>query len=288
MEGVADKTPAYSFSLPDDLITFTYSPESKIRSLALNIYQKDILFTDNIRFTALGEFMGTQKNYFGNASARVESKENTWFWESRLYKNPINFLPDTDPWAESEKQVNTSPLVATANFGWGKMFRTEWLDYQSPEFRQQILGLRIGLWDFGWGGPCIRFREYRVEDPNDTINTGSWSFLWIFYTKYLDAEIGREIRANGDRITEAGFRWKKGGVRIQTSLIHQAEGNQILSPFERVSGQEVDQVTLTDHRYGLRFRIRTNQVDFNISGSEAFGRRGYFLYGNIQIRVLVF
>jgi hypothetical protein len=279
----------YSLLAYEKKMAFTYSPDTEVRSLYSNFFREKIPISDStlIYWTWQGEAIGTTNNYFGTEFAKVEILPLDVFIEGSVYKNAFGKLNQgKDSFQEFEK----NPLVSFGNMGLGAYNRIELTDSIDGSIRESIGGAQIGVWDFGWFSPVIRYREYWKTESKDSERiqefTRAPAILLQGKNKQVFWSIGREIRGNKDRTTEANISWQGDGWNLETSALFQAEENQFRTPFLRYYGDDKLQTVLTDRIRVLRFRFKTKFLDCSVSASEKAERRATLLYMNIQFLLM--
>jgi hypothetical protein len=277
----------FSFLSWQKKLATTYSPKTKVKSLYTNFFREKISLGNGNRiyWTWVSEAIGTNRNYYGTEFVRLDFYPIDIFIEAGVYKNAFGKLNQgRDSFQDSISSSN--PLVSNAALGYGKFTRIEAIDSIDGVLRETITGGQIPLWIFGNIAPVYRYREYLVTESTE-INrlqnfTRSSSALLQGHYRRLFYSFGREFRSNKDRTTEFNLSWRDDGWNLETSILFQAEGNEFRTPFLRYYGDDKLQATLTDRAKVMRFRFKTNFIDFNVSASERYEKRGTLFYMNLQ------
>lgn len=296
MEKYTGDKPGYSLVFPEKVLSITYSPETKIQSLYTNFWKKKI-GKSNLFATLQGEAIGTREDYFGRFFLRLEDKQSLYKWTARVYKDDEGKLfENRDDFLEErgENREGETPIVSWSSLSYNHFHKWEIFDSVEPGIRRSFLGIRLGIWDFGWVNPGIRYREYREKreyEGNGIATTHrvisreivrSGSILLMGKGKKWDYLLGREFRNNGDLLTEGGLNWRGNGWNITSTILFQKEGNLFLTPVERFTGMDRPNIALTDRKTVFRLRFRSKFLDWNITASDRMGRRGSLFFMNLQ------
>lgn len=279
----------YSILAYEKKIAFTYSPTTEVRSLYSNFFRKKISINDSskIFWTWQSEVIGTSSNYYGTEFARFEIQPLDVFIEGSVYKNAFGKL---NQGKDSFQDLEKNPLVSFGSLGWGAYHRVEIIDSIDGSLRESIGGAQLGLWDFGWFSPVLRYREYWKTDNREIERiqdfTRAPAFLLQGRIKKVFWSLGRELRGNHDRTTEANISWHGDGWNLETSSLFQADENQFRTPFLRYYGDDKLQTVFTDRIRVLRFRFKTKFLDCSVSASEKAERRANLLYMNVQFLLM--
>lgn len=286
----------YSLAFPQDAFILTYAPNTQFGSVSTHIdqwkWKKPAPFLHNLYFSLMGEVLGTKKNYFGRKYLYFGNPDSIWL-ELRAYRDfQGNLFESPDPFQEvNTSQFNSSesfprePDTIWAKIYWGRYHFLEGLDnYANQRFR--YAGIQTGIIPLPWGRLAYRHRTYEVFKNKDeeliSFHLPSHAGLWVIEKKGLSFHLGREWRANQDALTEAGFSWKIAYTSIQTVLYFQKEGNEFPFPIERFMADGRQDISLSDRKTVVRFRIRNKNIDWNFTSSERMGRRGSVFFMNFQ------
>jgi hypothetical protein len=285
LENHTGKKAGFSLILPDEIFAFTYSPDTRLRTFYANLYKVRLLPRSfpKTYFWLNGEGIGTKLDYYGYLSSKLEIEDRRFYWEGRTYKDNDGILfQSIDPGIE----IRQKPIVSWTAVGSGNYHKMELFDSVEPALRKQYQGFQLGLWDLGWGSPVVRYREY-ISSKEDGIQkesnmTKAHALLWIGTGKKFNYYLGREIRENKDLLTEAGLSFYNYGYRLEAGAIFQKENNIFFSPVENLSTTDITQVSVTDKKTVIRLRLKTKFLDWNITASDRMGRKGSFIFMNLQ------
>ncbi|MCC5816663.1 MAG: hypothetical protein JJT78_18075 [Leptospira sp.] len=275
----------FSIVLPEEKGAFTYSPETEIRSLYLNLFRErvDLPFFRKSKVTLQGESIGSREDYFGRYFFKWSDHSGFFHIEGRIYKDDDGKLFES---RDDFQEFNKNPIVAWGAMGLGPVHRVEAFDSVEEGLRRSFHSARLGLWDLGFASPAIRYREYReifdMEDERIFQLTRSHALLWMGYSKKWNYFLGREFRETGEYFTEAGLEWNEFGWRVGGSVLFQREGNILPTPIERFTGMDRLDVSLTDRKTVIRLRLKTKFMDWNVTASDRMGRRGAIFFMNLQ------
>ncbi|WCL50273.1 hypothetical protein [Leptospira sp. GIMC2001] len=285
-QDITGDKPGFSLVFPEKTLAVTYSPETEKRSLYANFYRTPMKFypgKTKVLFTLNGEAIGTKTDYFGIFHTKIEHPESKLYLEGLTYKDDNGFLLQSSDSFQSSQENAINSWIA---IGIGPYHRIEAFDSVEIGQRERYQSIRWGIWETVLGSPVYRYRDYSYWSEMDGKRfedfTRADAILWMYHGKSIDWLIGREIRYNGDRTTEAGLNFRGNGWKLETSVLFQAETNRFRSPVERFSGYDTVQIALSDRAKILRFRFRTEFIEWNITSSERINREGSFLFMNLQ------
>lgn len=285
LENHTGKKAGLSIVLPDETFALTYSPDTRLRTFYTNLYKVRLLPRrfPKTYFWLNGEGVGTKLDYYGYISSKLEIEDRLFYWEGKAYKDSDGILfQSIDPVVPARQK----PIVSWTAVGSGNYHKMEFFDSVESALRKQYQGFQIGLWDLGWGSPVVRYREYisrgEIETKNEFSMTKAHALLWMGTGNGFNYYLGREIRENKDLLTEAGLSFYNYGYKFEVGAIFQKENNLFPSPIENLSTTNTTNVSVTDKKTVVRLRLKTKFIDWNITASERMGRKGSFIFMNIQ------
>jgi hypothetical protein len=286
-EDISEKKPSFYVKSPGDTFAYTYSPESKIHFLALNLRDYKIDPKSEGILTVSSQIMGKRENYYGylNLNAFYPKKGIETEFSTYKEENGQLFATNQDNLLGTDK--NRAFFFRLSRFHYDRL---EAFQNNAEKKRERIVGVNTSLLNGGIGAICISGRAYQNKplDPEEDsleLTTAGLGISYEYRLKDTEFMLRGEKRRNKDELGEIKFTLRPiPELKFEISSILQKNSNQFRSLYEQWSDGENINTILTDRAAAFKIKVIGSFIVFNISGSRKINGAGEIYFANIQFK----
>lgn len=284
---ISERKPSIYIKSPEDKFTYTFSPESNVHFLALNL--RDLQWKKgkgNPELTINSQGYGKKETYFGYMNFKLLIPSKSWEIEQSNYREVKNGLFAISSDSQVDSEISTAHFFKFARKHYD---RIELFQSNAILKRERIAGMNGALLNGKPGAICISGRFYdRYQFKNDFKLDSITAFGVSYEYRYLSTEfmLRFEERSNKDRLGELKFtirpvpEWK-----FEISSLVQDDKNQFRSMYEQWSDGENINTILTDRVFAYKLKVIGNFLVFNVSGTRKKFNEGETYFANIQFKM---
>jgi len=285
-EDMAVKRPAFYFKSPENLLAYTYSPETKIHFIAANIRDYRPKSLNKMEFNLSSQLLGKRENYFGYFNFRVFEKEKGLETELSLYKedNGGLFVSNQDNLKETSSEKAVFLKISKYHYNRVEIFQTE-----TKALRERRIGINSSLFSGKYGAICVSGRGYEdvksLSDKREISTTIGVGISYEYRFKSTEFMFRLEQRKNQDELAE--LKWTIRPIvdwKLEISSLLQKDSNQFRSLYEQWSDGENINTILTNRSAAFKLKLVSSFLVFNVSGSRRPNGTGEVYFANIQMK----
>lgn len=287
-EDISEKKPSLYFKSPQDIFAYTFSPETNIHFLALNLRNYKIYQNSDVEYSINSQGMGKRENYFGYLNLKVLIPSKGVEGELSSYKETNGNLFATNPDNLSNGKNDKSFYFKLSRFHYDRL---ETFQNKTESKEERIAGGNSSLFSGVWGAFCFSGRVYQnkifEKEKEPIVNTNTAIGLSYEYRlKNTEFMFRIEKRRNQDELFEIKYtvrpipEWK-----FEISSLFQKDSNQFRSLYSQWSDGENINTILTDRAAALKLKVIGSFIVFNVSGSRKINGAGEIYFANIQFKL---
>ena len=286
-EGISEHKPSLYIKSPEDIFAYTYSPETKIHFLALNLRNYKIHPKSEGEYTISSQAMGKRENYYGymNLSAFFPKKGMEVELSHYREDNGGLFVSNQDNLTGTNNEKAFNLKISRYHYD-----RLEAFKNISDKKEERVIGVNSSILSGRIGALCISGRGYQklpavIDEKNPRLNTLALGISYEYRLKTTEFMLRFEKRKNLDELAE--LKWTVRPIpdwKLEISSILQKDSNQFSSLYEQWSDGENINTILTDRAASFKLKLVSDFIVFNVSGSRKINGAGEIYFANIQFK----
>lgn len=284
---ISEKRQGFYLTSPKQRFNITYSPESKIGFLNINVRNSKIKkISDNVYFSQHTQIMGTKEKNFGYTNLKIYNPKKGLEFYASAFKEDDGNLYNTNPDKISGEGQAKTNYVKLSRYHYD---RIEFFQNRMENRIEKVYSGNMSLFYGNWGAICLGGRYYHntnIKDKSQTFSTKGMSLAYEYRLLSTQFLLRYEKRVNHGEVGELKFtlrpiqNWK-----MEISSIFQSEKNKFRSPFEQWGLKELKNIVFTDRIGILKMKLSSRYLIFNISGSRKRNGKGDLYFANIQFKM---
>jgi hypothetical protein len=277
---ISKKNPSFYFKTPNDILSITYSPESKLYFHSLNL--RDFTIYPSYILNLSSQGIGKKENYSGYFNTKLIIPKDGLEIENSYYRD-----------FNQRTILNTNDDIRPDSNFRGNFLKFSRMHYNRLEYFQgireqkteRIWGGNISVFTTGIGAICISARVYENLEKDKINTTESIGLSYEYRLLSTEFMLRLEERKNKDRLGELKWTYRPlSDWKFEISSLIQKDTNEFRSLFEQWSDGENINTILTDRAYAFKLKVISNFIILNISGSRRKNITGETYFANIQFK----
>ncbi len=282
---ISENRPGIYLKSPKDILGISYTKETEIYFLAINLRDEKIKFTAT-ELTVNSQLYGKKEMYYGYFNSKLFHFEKGIDFRLNIYKDTKGNLANInqDNFSSANEKLGIHSKLSLQFYN-----RIEHFSEIYKTGRDSMTGGNAALFHFSAGALCVGGRVYESNQVVNyslekiySVGGGSVSYEWKKNTN--EAMIRIENRENKDRLLEIKSTLRPlNEWRLEVSALFLGKENKVHSMYEQWSDGENINTIFTDRVSAIKLKIIGSYAVINLSGSRTkYGEEIYF--GNLQFK----